>query len=270
MGLGRTIRLSRIFPHGDGRYFGMALDHAIGRGIAPGLDTIEKTIAAVVDGKPDALTIHKGIAEGVFSKHAGSVPLIIKLSAFTYYQQDVDVQLTTVSEAVRMGADAVAIGCMLCGPEQPQQLAMLGKAVKDAHDAGMPIFAHVYPKGSYLEPDEHTRAENVAYAVRCAGELGVDLVKTNYTGDPDSFAKVVQQAATKVAVAGGTPGKDLRSYLQMAHDVISVGGAGVTLGRFVIAYRNPSALIRAISALVHDNLSVDQALEYLRDLEEGR
>ena len=45
--------------------------------------------------------------------------------------------------------------------------------------------------------------EFVKHAARVGSELGVDIVKTNYTGDPDSFKEVVEGALVPVVIAGG-------------------------------------------------------------------
>ena len=43
--IGKEIRLKRLMPTEDGKYFGLTVDHAMGRGVMKGLDTIDDTIA---------------------------------------------------------------------------------------------------------------------------------------------------------------------------------------------------------------------------------
>lgn len=50
---------------------------------------------------------------------------------------------------------------------------------------------HVYPKGESVPVDQRASWENIAYCVRSACELGMDIVKTTYTGDPESMAKAI-------------------------------------------------------------------------------
>ncbi len=61
--IGKEIRLKRLIPGTDGKYFGLTVDHAIARGVMPGLDTIDDTLSKMVAGGPNAITMHKGIAE---------------------------------------------------------------------------------------------------------------------------------------------------------------------------------------------------------------
>ena len=46
--IGKEIRLKRLMPTEDGKYFGLTVDHAMGRGVMKGLDTIDDTIAKML------------------------------------------------------------------------------------------------------------------------------------------------------------------------------------------------------------------------------
>ena len=48
--IGKEIRLKRLIPGTDGKYFGLTVDHAIARGVMPGLDTIDDTLSKMVAG----------------------------------------------------------------------------------------------------------------------------------------------------------------------------------------------------------------------------
>lgn len=85
-----------------------------------GLDTFQKTIDDMCAGGPDAITMHKGLAERCFGQHAGITPLVLKCTTFSPYQPDFDTPVATVEEGVRLGADAVSIGCIVCGDKQPR------------------------------------------------------------------------------------------------------------------------------------------------------
>jgi len=152
--LGKEVRMKRLLSKGDGRYLGITVDHAMARGVLKGLDTIEDTLAKLVAGGPDAITMHKGIAEKCYAKYAGNIPLVLKCSTFSPYQPDFDTVVADVEEGVRLGADAVSIGCMVCGDTQPNQLAAMGKIAKDAGAYGMPLVAHIYPRGNQITKDD--------------------------------------------------------------------------------------------------------------------
>ena len=238
--IGKEIRLKRLIPGTDGKYFGLTVDHAIARGVMPGLDTIDDTLSKMVAGGPNAITMHKGIAEKCFAPYAGKVALVLKLTTFGVYHFDEDVQVADVEEGLLMGADAVSVGCIVGGDN---------------------------PRGNHITGADQYSVENVTYAARAAAELGVDLIKTNYTGDLDSFAKVVQAVPARVAIAGGLKCETVKEYLQMTRNVMDAGAAGVTYGRFVFRYRDITALVKTLSQVIHNGISVQEGLELLEYLE---
>ena len=244
--IGKEIRLKRLIPGTDGKYFGLTVDHAIARGVMPGLDTIDDTLSKMVAGGPNAITMHKGIAEKCFAPYAGKVALVLKLTTFGVYHFDEDVQVADVEEGL---------------------LRMLGRISKEALRAEMPLICHIYPRGNHITGADQYSVENVTYAARAAAELGVDLIKTNYTGDLDSFAKVVQAVPARVAIAGGLKCETVKEYLQMTRNVMDAGAAGVTYGRFVFRYRDITALVKTLSQVIHNGISVQEGLELLEYLE---
>jgi DhnA family fructose-bisphosphate aldolase class Ia len=260
MFLGKKIRMNRLVNKKTGRLLAITVDHAIARGVLPGLEKIEETIEKVMQGNPDSLTMQKGIAEKCFAPYAGGeTGLILKATSFSPYQEAYDTPTADVEEAVRLGADAISVGVLVGGKDQPGMITHLAKITKEAASLGMPVVSHIYPRGEYIKD---TKAyENVRYAVRVAAELGVDIIKTTYPGNPDDFRKVVEACPAMVVVAGGSPGKDIRSYFQMTRDVIDNGGGGVTYGRFVWQHETPGLVVKALAALIHDNASVEEALK---------
>ena len=105
--------------------------------------------------------------------------------------------------------------------------------------------------------------EFVKHAARVGSELGVDIVKTNYTGDPDALREVVVGAIVPVVIAGGPKIDTDEELLQMVKDSLEVGGAGVAFGRNLFQAENPGKITRAISEIVHHDAEVDEALKFL-------
>ncbi|MDK2784549.1 MAG: fructose-bisphosphate aldolase, class [Bacillota bacterium] len=266
--LGKEVRLNRLLDPESGRFVGITVDHAMARGVLPGLTNIRETVAKVAAGRPNAITMHKGIAEMVFPPYAGRIPLILKATTFAPYHTNYDTPVADVEEAIRLGADAISVGVIVGGPEQAQQLSYLARISKEAAAAGLPLVTHIYPRGSQVPDPKDANA--VAYAVRAGAELGADIIKTNWTGSADSFAKVIAACPARVVIAGGSPGNDLESYLRMTWEGIQAGMAGVTYGRFVWQDANPAAVIAALKAIVHHGASVKEALQVYREAAEKR
>lgn len=122
MFLGKQVRLNRLTNQKSGKFVAITMDHAISRGVLPGLVNIEETLRKVAEGKPDAMTLQKGIAASLYAPYAGKIPLILKATAFAPYHFTYDTPLADVEEAVRLGADAISVGVIVGGPEQAAQL----------------------------------------------------------------------------------------------------------------------------------------------------
>jgi DhnA family fructose-bisphosphate aldolase class Ia len=88
----------------------------------------------------------------------------------------------------------------------------------------MPLLAMMYPRGRKIK-DEYS-PEAVAHAARVGAELGADMVKTSYTGDPDSFSKVIESCPVPVIIAGGPRVESEMDLLRMVECAIGAGARG--------------------------------------------
>ncbi|QIQ22290.1 class I fructose-bisphosphate aldolase [Zophobihabitans entericus] len=260
MFLGKEIRLKRLLNKKSGRLLAITMDHPITRGVLPGIGNIRKVMGEVVAGKPDAITLHKGIIENVYPPYAGEdISLIMKATSYSIpYHEAFDTPVADVEEAIRLGADAISVGCIMGGPEQAKQLTFLGQISKAASSAGLPLVAHIYPKGPMIK--DSFDAKNLAYCTRAGAELGVDIIKTLWSGSAETFKEVVDCCPTMVALAGGDMGNDLVSFLTNTRKALDIGVGGVTYGRFVWQHETPTAVVCALNALINDDASVDQAV----------
>ena len=272
--LGKKVRMSRLVNAKSNKMMAITVDHAISRGIAPmtGLHQIQNTIDKIILGRPDAMTMTKGIAEHCMWDHAGQVAMLMKVSNYSPVAPTKDTVFGSVDEAIRMGADAVSMGAMTLGDFQGEQFEIIGKYSEECMAKGMPLIGHVYPKGESVPADKRTAWENIAYCVRSACELGMDIVKTTYTGDPDSMAKVVScvPSSFRVVIQGGDACKTLDDYLQMTRDAMDCGVGGVTMGRFVWDYKDVTALVIALRYLIHERYSVKETKALLAQLENDK
>ena len=265
--LGKAVRMSRLINSQSNKMMAITVDHSISRGIMHGLIPIQETIDKIIAGGPDAITMTKGIAEICLPKHAGKVSLLLKCSSYSPVQPTYDVCFGDVEEGVRMGADAVSVGAILLGDHQAEQIRDIGLISKQCMAAGMPLIGHIYPKGESVKPEDRTKWENIAYCVRAGAELGVDIIKTTYTGDPISMEKVVKSCPARVVIQGGDVGNTVEDYIKMTREALDVGVGGVTFGRFVWEYRDITSLVKTLRSVIHENIDIKTALEMLHDLE---
>lgn len=272
--LGKEIRMSRLVNSKSNKMMAITVDHATSRGIAPmvGLHDIQGTIAKIIQGKPEAITMTKGIAEQCMWPYAGKVSLLMKVSNYSPVAPTRDTIFGSVEEAVRMGADAVSMGAMTLGDFQGEQFEAIGRFSEECMAKGLPLIGHVYPKGESVPVDKRTSWENIAYCVRSACELGMDIVKTTYTGDPESMAKVVAcvPSSFRIVIQGGDSCKTLDDYLIMTREAMDCGVGGVTMGRFVWDYKDVTALVITLRYMIHSGYSVKEAKELLEQLENDK
>lgn len=270
--LGKEVRMSRLVNPKSNKMMAITVDHAISRGIAPmkGLQPIQSTIDKIIAGRPDAMTMTKGIAEHCMWKNAGKVSILLKCSSYSPVQPTSDVAFGTVDEAIRMGADAVSIGAMMLGDYQAEQIREIGRFSEECMRKGMPLIGHIYPKGESVPADKRAAWENIAYCVRSAAELGIDIIKTTYTGDPESMGRVVECCPARVVIQGGDACKTLDDYLNMTREAMDCGVGGVTMGRFVWDYQDITALVVVLRKIIHEGYSVKEAKELLVQLENDK
>ncbi len=263
--LGKEIRLRRLQNPVSGRILTIAIDHAPSYGVLAGLEQVGRTLDRMASAGPDAMVMMKGVAEHCFGPYAGRVALILKSSTLSPFHPACDVWVAGVDDAVRLGADAVAMALTVGSEQQATLLANLGALVREAERAGMPVIVHSYPNGELVPRDEVYTAGRVAYAARLAMELGVDVVKTFYTGSAESFARVVEAASPALVVAAGGPRLDTDAdVLRMAEGVVQAGAAGITFGRNVWQSLAGPALVGALKQVLHANATAASALSAMQ------
>ena len=263
MNTGKLIRLNRLFSHPTGRFCSVAVDHFIGYGdgLPRGLRQMKPTLAAVVAGKPDAVTMHKGYVASGWGPYAGQVPLI--LQAIAGRPDDTAYELVaTAEDAIRLGADAIAIAAFVHGKTESAQLRVVSDLVRDAARFELPVILHIYPRNPQTLEIIHT-PEDVAWAVHCGLELGVDVVKAPYCGDVKAYAQIVADSTLPIVAAGGPRTDTFEAALQLMSEVVASGARGATIGRNIWGFEgaNITASVLAFKAVIHDLKSAKEALK---------
>jgi len=256
---GKKRRLKRIFRD-DERTVIVPMDHGVTLGPVTGLVNMQEIINKLSKGGVDAVIIHRGIAKHVDTGNAG---LIVHLSGITKLGPDPNnkVQVCSVEEAVRIGADAVSVHVNVGAEQEDKMLAKLGRVADDCDRYGMPLLAMMYPRGPKIK-NEHA-VDVVAHAARLGTELGADIIKTNYTGSVETFREVVRSCHVPVIIAGGPKAETVQEVLQMVHDSLKAGGAGLSIGRNVFQHENPTKMVKALSAIVHHDASIKESMRIL-------
>jgi fructose-bisphosphate aldolase/2-amino-3,7-dideoxy-D-threo-hept-6-ulosonate synthase len=261
--IGKRIRLERIIDRKTRKTVIVPMDHGLSMGPIAGLEEMTLIINKVADGGANAVVLHKGIVRAGHRGHGRDVGLIIHLSGGTSLGPDPNwkVQVASVEEAIRLGADAVSVHVNVGAPNEPEQLEMLGAVAESCSDWGMPLFAMMYARGPKVS-NQHDPAL-VAQAARVGAELGADIIKTVYTGSIETFRKVIRGCPVPVVIAGGPKMNTDREILQMTYEAMEAGAIGVSIGRNIFQHENPTAMTRAIARIVHEGATVEEALREL-------
>jgi len=201
--IGKAIRLERIIDRKTRKTVIVPMDHGITVGPIPGLIDLPSAVDKVAEGGANAVLGHMGLPLHGHRGYGRDIGLIIHLSASTSLGPDPNhkVLVTEVEDALKVGADAVSIHINVGADYEPEMLRDLGRVARTCDLWGMPLVAMMYPRGPKVR-SEHD-VEHVKLAARVGAELGVDIVKTNYPGSPESFSEVVKGCKVPVVIAGG-------------------------------------------------------------------
>jgi class I fructose-bisphosphate aldolase len=260
MGLGTTIRLSRLFSHSSGRLFGAAVDHFIGYGDVRqgGLADLPGALTKIMEAGPDSVTMLAGSATRIWPGYAGAAALIVQGGLFTPDDR-VHELISTPEDAIRLGADALAVAIPVRRETEGSYLRWLTDTVRAAAPLELPVVAHIYPR----DPDKKIifTPDEIAWAVRCGLETGVDVIKVGYPGDEQAFADIVRGCPTPIVLAGGPKTATLTEALGQVVEGIRAGALGAVVGRNLWGATDVTATARAYAAVIHDGLSAEAAAQ---------
>jgi fructose-bisphosphate aldolase/2-amino-3,7-dideoxy-D-threo-hept-6-ulosonate synthase len=236
------------------------LDHGVSIGPVMGLLDMKSIVDQIAEGGANAVLEHKGIIATGYRGFGKDIGLILHLSASTNLGPDPNskVQVAYVEEAIRLGADAVSLHVNLGSENEAEQLSAFGSTVKVCQEWGIPLLAMIYPRGPEIKNPYDV--DLVKYCARVGAELGADIIKTNYTGDPDSFKEVVKSCTVPVVMAGGPKAGSDEDFCEMVYGSILAGGSGVAAGRNVFQHKDPTKMVRVLCGIIHQNLDPKTSL----------
>lgn len=258
MDWGMKNRMSRIINPKTGHTVMLAVDHGYFQGPTTGLRKPGETIAPLVS-YADAVMITRGVLRTSVGTDI-SKPIVLRVSGGTsVLKEDLSNEgiTTSMKEAIRLNASAVALSIFVGAPNERQTLLSLSELVNQGEEYGIPVLA-VTAVGREMVRD----ARYLGLATRIAAELGAHMVKTYYCED---FEKVVEGCPVPIVIAGGKkiPEPDA---LKLAYNAVQAGAMGVDMGRNIFQSETPAAMIQAVRSIVQENYTPDEALELLKSL----
>lgn len=261
--IGKQIRMERIMNRKTGKTVMIPMDHGVTLGPIKGLTDMGETVDLVANGGANAVIGHMGLALHGHRGYGRDIGLILHLSASTCLGPDPNnkVLVNSVERAIKMGADGVSVHINIGAEDEAAMLTDLGDVSQKCMEWGMPLLAMMYARGPNIEDENDVEA--VKIAARVGAELGADMIKTSYTGDPESFREVVEGCPAPVVIAGGSKLGDLET-LKMIEGAMKAGAAGLSIGRNAFQHEHPDRLVRAACGIVHGGMTAEEAMELLK------
>jgi DhnA family fructose-bisphosphate aldolase class Ia len=239
--LGKQKRLDRILGN-NGKAFIVPIDDLLICGSDFQLMGYKEKIASLEDAPIDAVLGFPGVFEQFYGQ-LHNKPWILNLTTSTIRHEHTFKRLSgSIENAIAKGAEAVAVHVNVTSPAEGEQIRNLSEVSEQCDRFGIPLMAIVYARGvkddgtddNYLElrnKDNATYTALVSHACRIAVELGADIIKTNFTGSVESFAKVVYSAGSiPVVIAGGVQ-VDEEIALENVRNAMQAGASGICFGR---------------------------------------
>lgn len=261
--LGKQIRMERIIDRNTSRTVIVPMDHGVSSGPIYGITDLRDAIEQVVRGGANAIVEHKGMVGAGHRRSGKDVGLIIHLSASTSLSPypNTKTLVCTVEEALRLGADAVSIHVNIGDEMERQMLSDFGMVSSRAREWGIPLLAMIYPRGEKIANEYDSGM--LKHAARLGAELGADIVKISYSGSVESFREVIAGCRVPVVIAGGEKMESDKQILETVRGSIDAGGSGVSIGRNIFQHQDPTRMVGAISMIVHEEATVEQASAFL-------
>ncbi|SCW47745.1 Fructose-bisphosphate aldolase class Ia, DhnA family [Rhizobium mongolense subsp. loessense] len=269
----RKIRMNRLF--GNGRCLDVAIDHGVCNepSFLDGLENMPAIVNALVDAKPDAIQMNYGQADLLQNIAGKEKPaLVMRIDMGNPYNRirhrDMWAVLQNEAEpligALQMDAACVVVNLFML-PDEPdlfrQCVHNISRVRADCEKYGVPLMIEplvmqpVTERGGYMVDGD---ADKIVTLTRLAREMGADIVKADPTANTEDFHRVVEAARCPVLVRGGGK-EDLRAVFAKSAALMRQGAVGMVYGRNIYQHANPSAVVRGLMAIVHEDASSEDA-----------
>lgn len=256
--LTKKDRMKKIINPITGKCLLVAFDQAVEHGPREyiNIDLNPIRIAKIaVNGGANGIILNIGSARLVKDYLPKNFALIIKLTARTSMVSDkshMQAVTTTVDEAYSLGADGVAYTIYPGSDMEYKMFENLAWVKKRCAELDIPITGFMYPRSPKYKNKYDYRA--LEYAARIGAELGFDIVKTYYSGNPETFRNVVKNCFVPLLVAGGPPTKTKEEFLQHIEGALNAGAKGFALGRNIWMRDEGVELLREVKKLLDNKI----------------
>ena len=260
---GMKSRLARIFNPKSGNTVMLAFDHGYIMGPTSGLERIDVAIPPLIP-HVDVLMGTRGIFRTCISPAACVARCVRVTYDSTVLYDDMSNGggiACDMANAIRTGADCVAVQTFIGAPGESRSLELLARTVDAATGYGIPTLG-VVAVGKDMERTE----KFFLLATRVLAENGANIVKSYYC---DGFERVAAACPVPIVIAGGKKLPELDA-LEMAYKAIRDGAHGVDMGRNIFQSDCPEGMAQAIGKVVHEGYTPAQAFEVYQEIKHSK
>ncbi len=256
---GSDRKLARLFHPETGKAVIAPLDHGVMEGMLHGLEELPRLLEMAAAFSVQGVMLNKGALRAYLADIPLPMLTVAQLSGGTRhclppYARSL---MCSVAEALRLGADMVAVQVNIANELEDRMLADLGAIVDEAHGLGTPVLALIAPKGERVVNE--TDPSLINHCIRLGAELGADVTGVPYSGDGRSFSRAVAASTAPVLVTGGPSRPDFKSFAAMVESAMEAGAAGACVGRNVFQHPNPKEALRRIVEIVHGEAEAEES-----------
>ena len=267
MSLGKTIRLKRVLNDPTNTSVICALDHGMTSPVfLDPLADIRARVTEAVAGGANVLMLSRGMARIAAAELSQTTAVAYMLSASAHPGENPSIAaVAEVEEALRSGADAVVLYVALGTDTEQDMIERLAEVGSACDELGMPFIAEAEWPSAYSGTTAELGTDYLLRNVRLCAELGADIVKTNWPGDQESFARCVEAASgVPVVLAGGSRLEDAE-LLHRMEQAMEAGAIGCSVGRNIFMHTRPEAITRALSRVIRERWTAAKALQAMSD-----
>lgn len=258
--IGKARRLARMINPKSNRMFCLPMDHGMQVGPLDGIRDPGSLLDMAVNAGVDAVIINPGTLVRFYERFKGGPAVILRVDQSTNWRHETKTgypdthirQVATVEEAVQMGAEAVITYLFTCNnrpEEETKSFEINGHVATKCRKWGLVhVIEAMATKGGFVNADD---PEVVAMNCRIAGELGADIIKTDWCA-PERFRDIAAQSLAPVAVAGGPVMPSLDETAAFARTAIEAGAAGLIFGRNVFLQDDIGAAMKKLGQIIHN------------------
>lgn len=244
---GKKRRMERLFLGPNKRCLMVPLDHAPWLGPIKGINNPKKIVQNVLDGGANALLVTPGFLNQVAPIMKPDTGIVLRVSIVAGPSSEAlqETPAATLKTALRVDADAVAVSIFFGRGGECSIMKWMSELIEQSYEYQMPVLAEMMPSS-----EKFFDAEAIAHVSRLGMELGADIIKTNYCGDPEAFRQILDAVGLPVVVAGGANQDGTNGTLGMVKELMEAGASGVAIGRRVWQSENPAELVRSMKGIM--------------------